>query len=371
MRLFQNSALYPAYRVRLRQLTAGCRTFTEVRQVCLADRFGAPHLLQPVLEGEPDAFFTNGDDEPMQRLWAREQGMAASQGLEEILLAQVEHHRTEVFYNLDPMRFGSSFVKRLPGCVKQAIAWRAAPSPGADFSAYDWVVCNFPSILASYAQQGWRPAYFAPAHDPVMDGYAQQGERPIDILFVGGYTRHHRRRAALLEAVAALDGTFRVAMHLDRSRLNRLAESPLGRLLPLSEHRRPRTIQRVTRPPLFGLDLYQALGQAKVVLNGAIDMAGEDRGNMRCFEAMGCGAMLLSDKGRYPEGMQDGSTLVTYDGPNDAVARLRHLLASPGELAGVASAGHRMVSEVYSKSRQWEAFVKLASGDVRNPVAAS
>jgi hypothetical protein len=369
MRLFQNSALYPAYRARLRNLTAGCKSFASMRDVALSDRFGAPHLLQPVLDGDPSGFFTNGDDEPMQRQWAQEQGMVSSSALDDILLAQIEHHRTEVFYNMDPMRFGSPFVRQLPGCVKRAIAWRAAPSPGADFGAYDFVVCNFPSILASYERQGWRSSYFAPAHDPVMDRYAELGKRPIDILFVGGYTRHHRRRAVLLEAVAALAGPFTVAMHLDRSRLTRLAESPIGRLLPLAKHRRPTGIQRVSRAPLFGLDLYQALGQAKIVLNGAIDMAGDDRGNMRCFEAMGCGAMLLSDKGRYPEGMQDGNTLVTYDGVEDAVSKLRQYLVAPDDMARVASAGHSMVREVYSKARQWSAFIQLASGEALRPLA--
>ena len=48
------------------------------------------------------------------------------------------------------------------------------------------------------------------------------------------------------------------------------------------------------------------------MLNGAIDMAGPDRGNMRCFEAMGCGALLVSDVGNYPVGMEAGVTMETY-----------------------------------------------------------
>jgi hypothetical protein len=94
--------------------------------------------------------FTNGDDEILQRYWAKERGVSKKTSLEAILLAQIEEHGTEVFYNLDPMRYGSDFVRKLPGCVTKAIAWRAAPSPGADFGAYDAVVCNFPSILEGY-----------------------------------------------------------------------------------------------------------------------------------------------------------------------------------------------------------------------------
>jgi hypothetical protein len=70
-------------------------------------------------------------------------------------------------------------------------------------------------------------------------------------------------------------------------RLCRLAESPVGQLLPLAKHRRPQAIRAISRPPIFGRDYYQVLADAKIVLNGAIDMAGTDRGNMRCFEVLG------------------------------------------------------------------------------------
>ena len=59
-------------------LTSSHRTrhgFEERRRIFLDDRFGALHFLQPVLDGDPDAFFTNGDDDILQRQWARENGM--------------------------------------------------------------------------------------------------------------------------------------------------------------------------------------------------------------------------------------------------------------------------------------------------------
>ncbi|WP_295640763.1 glycosyltransferase [uncultured Methylibium sp.] len=361
MRLFQNSGLYPSYVPRLRALVAsgGARSFADQRRVFLSDRFGAAHFLQPVLAEESSAFFTNADDDVLQQTWAREHGLPADTSTEDILLAQIEHHRTEVFYNLDPMRFGSSFVRRLPASVRCAIAWRAAPSPGADFGAYHRVICNFPSILRSYEDRGWRASYFAPAHDPEMDLYAANADRPVDVLFVGGYTRHHRRRAEVLEAVSRLASTHRVVFHLDRSRMTRWAESLPGRCLPLARHRRPREIQEVTAEPVFGRDLYAALGQAKIVLNGAVDMAGADRGNMRCFEAMGCGAAMVSDTGNYPPGMVDGETMLCYESADEVVASVRSLLDDMPRRSSISRRGSVLVRDVYSKSSQWMAFVSI------------
>jgi hypothetical protein len=359
MRLFQNSGVYSAYLPRLNQLAAGKRMFRERLDAFLQDRYGASHFLEPVLNGDASAFFTNGNDMTLQNMWAAENGMPAKSSPESILLAQIEDHRADVFYNLDPIRFQSAFVRRLPGCVKRSIAWRAAPSPGADFGAYDRVVCNFPSILKSYADKGWATAFFFPAHDPVLDEYASNEDRPIDMLFIGGYSRHHRRRAQLLEEVASMDARHSVVMHLDQSRLARLAESPIGRLLPLARHRRPLNVRRVSKPALFGRAMYSALSKAKIVLNGAVDMAGSDRGNMRCFEALGGRCALLTDSGSYPDGMVNGATMITYDGVGDAVAKLSLLLDDAALRSRISRDGNQMVRRNYSKQQQIEKFHEL------------
>lgn len=356
MRLFQNAGLYPRYLARLDLLDRGTTTFDQRLATFLRDRYGACHLLLPVDEAHESAFFTNGDDERLQTRWAAEQGMPRQSSLAGILLAQIEHHRTEVFYNLDPMRYGKDFLRQLPGCVKHTIAWRAAPSAGADLGGFDLLVCNFPSILRSYEEQGWRAAWLAPSHDPQMDEYASRTDRPIDVLFVGGYTRHHRHRAAVLEKVAALRGAATIRFCLDRSRSTRLAESALGRLLPLAGHRRPADIRAVTSEPVFGRELYEAMSQARIVLNGSVDMAGNDRGNMRCFEAMGCGALMVSNSGLYPPDMEPGRTMLTYETPEDAARVISQALARSEECVRIARAGHAAMANTYSKARQWEAF---------------
>ena len=360
MRVFQNSGLYPAYRARFDAMAAGAPTFDARRRTFLADRYGASHYLRPVLDGAENAFVTNGDDEVLQRLWARDRGLPADTALEEILLAQMEEHRAEVFYNLDPVRFGSAFVKRLPGSVRRRVCWRAAPA-SLDLSGYDVVVNNFPALLERYRAEGLRAEPFSPAFDPVCAPIAASEDRPIDVLFIGGYTRHHRRRAAVLEAVAGLAGRYRVEFCLDGSRLTRLAESPLGLVPPLSRHRRPRGVRRISHAPVFGLDMYRRLARSKIVLNGAIDMAGEDRGNIRCFEAWALRCALVSDRGRYPPAFVEGTNLVTYDSPAEAVARIEELLADPARLLRLRDAGHATITTRYSKAAQWDRFAEICA----------
>lgn len=362
MRIFQNSGIYASYKVRLADLTKNCSTFKGSRDIFLNDRFGACHFLKPILDGSPNSFFTNGDDRISQGYWAREQGMPKASSLEDILLAQIEDHRTEIFYNLDPMRYGSDFVKKLPGCVAHTVAWRAAPSPGADFSSYSVIVCNFPSIIKSYQDRGWNSAYLSPAHDSIMDSYAINTQRPIDVLFVGGYTRHHKQRASILEMVSMLADDYKIVYMLDSSRLTKLAESTAGKFLPLKSHRRPINIQKVSSGPVFGLELYRALSKARIVLNGAIDMAGNERGNMRCFEAMGCGALMVGDHGVYPQGMIPGNNFLSYKDPNDVVSTIQNALANPERAQEIARNGFNMIRTEYDKNIQWKQFQEIVEG---------
>lgn len=361
MRLFQNSGTYAAYLVRLDRLAGHSKSFSERRDIFFNDRYGACHILQPIHSGDESAFYTNGDDLKLQRLWAAEQGLKVDSSPADILLAQIEHHRTDVFYNTDPVRFGPDFLRRLPGHVKRTVCWRAAPSGQLDLSGYHRVVNNFPAILANYCAAGLDARYFFPAHDDVLNTYAARTDRPIDILFVGGYSQHHKRRAEVMAAVASLHATYEVRFCLQRSRLTKLAESFVGGLLPLGRHRRPDTIRAVSAEPVFGRDLYDLLSQAKVVLNGAIDMAENDRGNIRCFESLGAGCAMVSDTGRYPEHFIADQTHLEYDNSMDAMQKISELLTDSTRLNLIAENGRLMLAEHYSASRQWQAFVALCA----------
>jgi hypothetical protein len=358
MRVFQNNGLsrgFRAHRTRVQY-----QNFAAGRAQFLNSRFAASHILLPVLSESPDVFYTNGDDERLQALWAREHGLKVD-SLEQILLAQIEHHCSDVFYNLDPMRYGSAFVRKLPGSVKKTICWRAAPSGNVDLTGYDLVVCNFPSILEDWRRKGCDVAYFSPAHDPAMDAYAGSRRDDVDLIFIGGFSRHHVNRSAALKAAASVRN-IRARFYLEDSRLTRLANA-LPFVPGLNSYRHPAEIRVISSGPLYGRDLYAALAGARIVFNGSVDMAGEDRGNMRCFEAVGCGAVLLTDSGRYPEGFVDGETMVTYSSVGQIPAMIERLVADVSRANSIAQAGCAMVRDRYSKEQQWAKFQELAQSD--------
>lgn len=366
MRLFQNSSLYPSYLHQLYALAGPDAGFDDYRRALHEDLYGSLHLLEPVVNGNPTAFLANGHDQVSQRAWAKESGMPVKATIDEILLAQIEEHRTEVFYNLDPITFPGSFARRLPGSVKVTVAWRAAPSGNTNFNGYDCMVCNFPSILCTYASSGLRTADFWPAYDNRLAPFAMNTDRPIDIAFVGSFSRHHLQRINILEEVASLASQFNVALHLEVSRFTRLVEHPFLRLGVPSRYKRSPEVRRISKGPMFGRDLYRLLSRSKIVINASIDMAGNERGNIRCFEAIGAGALLLTDNGKYPHGLVDAETMCIYQRPEDISASVQALLDDPVRLSRVAATGSQMLQTHYSKADQWKAFERIVAG---NPVA--
>jgi hypothetical protein len=360
LRVFQNSAAGRIYGRRLKKLMSLETTFARKLAVFHSEAYDAVHTLAPVLAGDEHAFYTHGDNADLQCAWARENGLPPRTSLEDILLAQIEAHRAEVFYNFHLDKYDSRFAKRLPGSVRARIGWHAAPPTGTDWTGYI-IINNFPSILAVLSARGLRTAYFAPAHDPALDAYAQNDLRDIDVLFVGGYSQYHTKRVAVLEAVAALAGKHNVVFALSRSRLNRIAETPLGVIGPLRQYRRSGRIRAVAQDPVFGRAYYDLLGRTKIVLNGAIDMAGNDRGNMRCWEALGGRTLLLSDAGNYPPGMVDGKTIRTYRSAMHAIELIEESLADCEARHRIANCGYDIIRTRYSKAAQWDRFQRLVA----------
>lgn len=359
MKVFQTLGFYSAYNILLSKRYDSDTLFKDMLQKLIDDRYGGVHYLKPVIEGNADCFFAACNNETLQRRWAVENGIASGASLEDILLAQIEHHGAEIFYNGDPVLYGNEFLARLPGCVRRTIAWRAAPSGKAAFLKHDLIVNNYPSLAAKYRAEGAKTAFFFPGHDPAMDDYGANEDRPIDVLFIGGYSRHHLERAGALEAVSRLADRYNVIFNLEISRATRLAESPLGIVGPLRKLRRPSSVRKVAKDALFGRDMYQQISRAKVVINGKVDIAGPDRGNMRVWESLGCGAALVTDEGNYPPGMIANKHFRVYSDTTSLLQQIHDLLQNPTERLAMAARGREMIREEYSKEVQWCAFEAL------------
>lgn len=350
--VFQNFHIYPKYHdCIVRRLQK--HSIEHFKSKIIEDRFLAMHMLKYV-EDFSQGDFSIASSQIFQKIWAEEHGIKNTFDPEKVLLEQIEDSNAEVFYNLDPSGLNPALLRKLPGNIKKSVAWLAAPS-SADLSAYDLVVCNFDRLLGRYRRMGLNAEYFFPAFDPIIKKY-RKDERDIDIAFVGTYSHHHINRRELLIELANLNNLYDVNIHLQFSKpviFANLFSSilPIGTKLGL-----PRNVLKIVKGPQFGLDLYKLLGRSKIVVNVGIDFTGKEKGNMRCWESIGAGAVLLTDEGVYPKGMTNNETIVTFRETRQLGKIVSDLIGDPRRLEVISSKGTQMIEELYSREKQWLRF---------------
>ena len=362
MRLFVVESFYPAYLDQFYKKKPWLKyaSFAELRFALLEDRFDALHIFEPIYQDDPTVQFVISNDKHSQLKWAKENGLN-TRSLLEIALSQMEHHGTDTLYALDRLFVNSQIVKRLPGTVRKKIVWNA--SPGAVYHKdIDLVLSSHNDFLVQARNNGLRSAYFTPSHDPVMSSFARNDFRPIDVSFVGSYSDLHIRRNRLLQKIASFKNQYRMVFGLLHPKKRPLLNVPFLRRLPSPLSYVPKNLDEISCGPIFGRDMYGVFSHSKIVLNASGDLGGtEFRGNMRCYEAMGCGSCMVSDAGIYPDGMIDQQTFVSFSDEEDAIEKIQGLLRDKERTRLIGQNASKIIETKYSKASQWRRFQELAA----------
>ncbi len=168
----------------------------------------------------------------------------------------------------------------------------------------------------------WFPGLTFPHSDKTVQSAIRE-QRVAQIAFVGQAGRFHPRRARLLSA--------------------------------LGEHRLP--IAHKQLPQRAGLNFYgSSLIGFNASLNGDL--------NLRIFEALASGSMLLTDRLSAGSGLlslwREGRELITYRDAGELVERARHYLDHPGEAREIGRAGAKWFKDHFGAAHRRSAFLRLA-----------
>ena len=329
MRLFQNSGLYPSYLARLNKLAPNTLGFEERRRIFLDDRFGALHFLKPVLERRSGCVLH-------QR---RRRNPAAAMG------ARKRNSRRAIARGhsarADRASSDRGFLQSRSGALPQRVRSQAAGMRQKNALLAGGAVGTggFDRLWRGAWKFSFDPGVWRPQRLPsraVLPGDRPRDGRVSDtasgrsMCFLSAATPDIIPCAQkILERVASLAGHPAGGVLPRRVAADPACGKPARPLAAAAKASASLTRSRKSPSPRFsGGNFTSLIGKSKIVLNGAIDMAGQDRGNMRCFEAMGCGALLLSDAGNYPEGMDEDETMLTYETGEDCLDQIGERLAN-------------------------------------------
>jgi hypothetical protein len=262
---------------------------------------------------------------PMLRPLARKIGLSPrlDAQAESILLAQIEDFQPDLILNQDVFHVDTGLMRRIRSIGNPTLIGQVGiePSRGEDWTVYDLMISQLPTTVNFFRALGVRSEVSHLAFEPAVLDALPDVAADIDISFVGTVSVDHRQRIALLEAVAG-----RYDLKLWGNRPQALpAASPLHRCF---------------QGEVWGADMYQVLRRSRITLNSHIDMAGNEAGNMRLFEATGVGAFLLTDfKDNLDTLFAPGREVAVWRSVDDCLKAIGRMIGDDGGRAAIARAG--------------------------------
>jgi hypothetical protein len=119
------------------------------------------------------------------------------------------------------------------------------------------------------------------------------------------------------------------------------------------------TLRSVLRPPKYGADLYDAIRGTKAVLNNFTDLSVKFHSNMRIFESIGNGALLISPRGRHPDGIEEGLDYLAFGNMEELRQTIARAAAAPEEIAAFAEGAQTRLFENFGKGKQYNHFIEF------------
>jgi glycosyltransferase involved in cell wall biosynthesis len=106
-------------------------------------------------------------------------------------------------------------------------------------------------------------------------------------------------------------------------------------------------------------DMAKVYGQSKIVFNASIN--GDL--NMRFFEAMAAGALLVTDRieNGLNELFEEGVHYVGYSTIEEAIEKINYYLANDAERGQIAAQGQKFVFEQHTYQHRWEKICQLST----------
>lgn len=341
------------------------QSYQEQRQALMDECFGTSNFYSTHLrELGHDAEEVIPNCEPLQRQWAKENGVTFDETLQysvylrrkivpwvrraprdnwvyTILEAQVKASKPDILYIQDMHALPAFFLEAVRPSVKHIVGQIASPThPGADFRDYDLILTSFPHFVDRFRREGLKSEYFRIGFEPkVLTRLSRTA--PVDLAFIGGLSDAHSHRVRFLEAMAR---THPIDFWGYGSE-NLAPDSPL---------------RTHFHGNAWGLGMYQALYNTKISLNLHINAAENNANNMRLYESTGVGTLLLTDaKDNLSTLFTPDKEVAVYHSPEECAEKINHYLSHESERAAIAAAGQARTLKEHTYAHRMAELVTI------------
>jgi len=336
-------------------------TFNEIRNLLIKDGFASTYILEPAFRNEKDFFFTFWNYETLQFKWAEENGLK-TKNLDEIRIAQIEEFKPEVYYNFSTYYDNKKLQEILKKKDLISVCWDA--TIGSFFPPvhenYKLRATLFEPFVKYWNQHGFKSFLLPPAF-PDSWNNLDSSKKEIDILFYGQVNEHFfSERNVIIDEMIKWNKTkgynFELHLQLPKQKkplINIRGFNRYAHWMPVAT----KAIREKTLPPIYGQELYETISRSKIVVNAFGNFNVHYKENMRNYESTGCGAILISEDGIYPDHFLPNKDFFTYRTTKELFEKIELVLSMPDQGAEKAKNTRDKLRKVYSKEEQWKKFV--------------
>lgn len=337
---------------------------------------------------------------PMQKIWAKENGLSDDLSLEEIVFQQIKLFKPEVIYFQDSVTFNGVFINRLKSQypnIRLIIGNLCAPFSSSQinsFKSFDYFTVCSPLFRNSLRMYGIESVLIPHAFDKrILEKINIDNNYPVsDLFFTGSIIPDegfHSLRLQILEKLVENNimfdfygnlpdtgfwgllkrqSSYSAALFFDKIGLKRVTDSislirkgrghkSMPKRLHISN-----SLKKIVKPPLFGMEMFKALSKAKTSFNIHGDCANEYAANMRMFETTGVGACLLTDmKKDLHHYFNLDNEAVAYSSTEECIEKIKWLINHPQQCREIALNGQKRTLKDHHFESRIEIFYEYLS----------
>jgi hypothetical protein len=272
--------------------------------------------------------------EYLQRAWCEEVDTEYS-GSEDTVIKQILFYEPDVVYTQGIWVINQRVHDAIRATVKVITGHVGSALENFYTDRFDIIFTSIPRYALEFNKVGVESHYLALAFDPRALNFPMP-EPSVDypVTFVGQVSGAHKRRRDLLEFLSDY-----IEIYCWGTGFEQLARKD-------NIH---------YRGEAWGPDMFGILRSSYITLNRKIDHAEPWVGNMRMFEATGCGALLFNDTGMNLPDLFEDNELVVYEDDQDCLEKIDYYLDHRYEGLEIAANGNirTMKDHTYEKRMKY------------------
>jgi spore maturation protein CgeB len=275
------------------------------------------------------------NDFNLQNKWLVENGFnfrAYSKTKHQVVLLQVQKINPDLFFMGSMFEYYGDFLVKISLITKNIFTWISCPYPkNLDFSFVKCVISSNNKFTKKFKKLGLQSEVLAAAFDSDILKKISFETNKSEVSFIGGLGAIHKERVDNLKSLINKGISLDLFGYGLRKPLISLIKSPL---------------EKIYKGELWGMEMYNKLARSNISLNFHIKEADGQSGNMRMYEATGCGSLLLTENTKDLNNFfEPYKEVVPYDSIPDLKEKIDYYSKNKKEAQKIAKYGQKKCLE--------------------------